>query len=60
MVFNILLHKFKIKAPIIAIKLYKPPIPSILGLLFIILLNILIGQLNTKSLFKKLNIILVK
>ena len=34
MVFNILLHKFKIKADIIAIKLYKPPIPSILGLLF--------------------------
>ena len=34
MVFNILLHKLKIKADIIAIKLYKPPIPSILGIRF--------------------------
>ena len=33
-VFNIRLYKFKIKAAIIAIKLYKPLIPSILGLLF--------------------------
>jgi hypothetical protein len=34
MVFNILLYKFKFKAAIITIKLYKPLIPTILGLLF--------------------------
>ena len=60
MVFNILLYKFKIMEAIVAIKLYKPSILSILGLFLIILLNILISYLNTKSLFKKLNSILVK
>ena len=41
MVFNILLYKFKFKAAIITIKLYKPLIPTILGLflLFIKYIN---------------------
>ena len=39
MVFNILLYKFKFKAAIIAIKLYKSLIPTILGHLFYYLIK---------------------